>query len=147
MAEAPRSAAALVGAWTLVSYVVENRAGQVIGVPFGDHPLGTLVYTPDGRVLVHAMAAGRPLCGSERLVTCPDATKIAAFDTYFGYAGRYVVDAAGVHHQVDVSSFPDWSGSTLHRTASLEGDLLVLAGPRDADRVPVLAWTREERAT
>ena len=147
MAEAPLSAAALVGAWTLVSYVVENRAGTVIDVPLGDHPLGTIVYTPDGRVLVHVMAAGRPRCGTERLVTCPDAAKIVAFDTYFGYAGRYVVDGAGVHHQVDVSSFPDWSDSTLHRTASLEGDLLVLAGPRAADRVPVLTWTREERTT
>lgn len=38
----------LVGAWTLNSYVERDIETGVENYPFGEHPLGLILYTPDG---------------------------------------------------------------------------------------------------
>jgi hypothetical protein len=132
----------VVGTWELVSYVIENPKGEVIDIPFGDQPLGTLIYTADAWVSVHVMQPDRRRCRTERMVTCAPNTKIAAFDTHFSYVGHYEFDGAGIRHDVSIGSFPDWHGSSLHRSVRFDGDCLTLAGPRTASRIPVLTWRR-----
>jgi len=137
------SAAALVGTWNLRSYRIEDPGGRVIDVPYGEAPVGTLIYTAQGRVSVHAMAPDRTRCGTARINDCLPEVKIAAFDSFFSYVGRYSVAGAQVRHYVDVASFPDWQGAVLRRTIRLAGDVLVLRGPIGVERLPVLTWTRE----
>src|SRR5271168_2023193 len=40
----------LVGAWTLMSFVERDIETGVENHPFGEHPLGLILYTPDGYV-------------------------------------------------------------------------------------------------
>jgi hypothetical protein len=135
--------ARLVGAWRLDAYIIEDPAGDVIDAPFGRAPQGALIYTADGQVAVHAMAPDRTRCETDQIVACPPDRKLAAFDTYFGYSGTYRLDGDRVTHRVTVSAFPDWTGTELRRTVTVDGDVLVLRGSDPAPRIPVLTWRRE----
>jgi hypothetical protein len=140
-------AGALVGVWRLTSYKILNAAGDVIDVPFGAQPAGMLVYTWSGYMSVSAMDPGRPTSDVARPSATSPQAKVAAFDTYFGYCGRYSVASGIVLHHVDVSAFPDWSGQVLRRRITLSGDLLELASTDDQPpgdiRIPVVNWRRQ----
>lgn len=148
MTAAPAALGArLVGTWELETYTIEDPGGTVIDLPFGPRPRGALVYTAEGRVAVHAMAADRPRSGAARPVLCTPQRKVAAFDSYFGYSGTYDLDGDRVTHHVVVSCFPDWTGTALRRTVTLDGDdVLVLRGSDPSPRVPVLIWRRDRGA-
>ena len=141
--------AALPGTWQLVRYEVEDPQGATIDRPFGERPCGTLVYTAGGHVSVHAMADGRRRCETPRPVECATDAKIAAYDSYFGYAGTWTLDGDTIAHHVETSCFPDWTGTDLRRTVRVEGDTLVLRGVGyhpSRPRIPVLTWRRDPRS-
>ncbi len=125
--------AALVGAWALLSCRVRDADGATIAEPLGPRPGGLLIYTADGHVAVHAMAA-------------PPAARGAAADAYFGYAGTWRREGRLVRHAVDVASFPNWSGTVLVRDAELRDNVLVLSGESSlADEraaLFVMTWRR-----
>jgi len=52
----------LVGTWRLASLV--RRSGGRTEHPFGEQPVGLLLYTPDGRMSVHLASADRELLSS-----------------------------------------------------------------------------------
>jgi hypothetical protein len=140
----------LIGAWSLLSYRIEDGAGRTIDEPFGSDPIGMLVYTEGGEVSVHAMARGRARCGTRRPVECARDAKIAAYDSYFGYSGTYTLDGDVVAHHVTASCFPDWTGTVLRRRVTVAGRQLVLrgVGPHaPSPRVPVLLWTPRQGDT
>ncbi|TMR05699.1 lipocalin-like domain-containing protein [Actinomadura soli] len=147
--EAPPGPApeAVRGTWRLVTYVVENEHGELIDEPLGPDPHGLLVYTPEGRVVVHLMADGREMCGSARPVDCPPDRKLAAYDSHLSYAGSYRLTGDRVFHHVSISSFPDYVGTELERTLRLDGDRLMLKSTpqvvRGQVRIAVLRWSRE----
>ena len=147
--------AAIPATWQLVSYDIYNEGGTIIDRPFGERVVGTLVYTAGGHVSAHAMADERMRCGTQRPVDSPDELKIAAYDSYLGYAGTWTLDGDVISHHVETSYFPDWRGMTLRRRVTIDGDLLVLTGiaphPPDplhppSSRIPVLTWTRDPRS-
>ena len=147
--------AALPGTWQLVTYEIDDGSGTIIDRPFGERPLGTLVYTAGGHVSVHAMAAGRTRCQTRRPIECADELKLAAYDSYFGYAGTWTLDGDAIAHHVVTSCFPDWSGIDLRRTVAIDGDVLLLRGIASAapeplhppaPRIPVLTWRRDPRS-
>ena len=140
---------ALPGTWRLATYVVEDLQGAVIDRPFGERPLGLLVYTAGGHMSVHAMADGRRRCETPRPVECATDVKLAAYDSYFGYAGTWRLDGDVVTHHVETSCFPDWTGAELRRTVRVEDDVLVLRGVGHhpaRPRIPVLTWRRDPRS-
>lgn len=147
--------AALPGTWQLATYEIDDGTGTVVDRPFGDRPVGTLVYTSGGHVSVHAMAPDRPRCGTRRPVECSDELKLAAYDSYFGYSGTWALAGDRVVHHVATSCFPDWNGADLVRRVVIEGDTLLLVGvPTEppvplhpvAPRIPVLSWVRDPRS-
>jgi enoyl-CoA hydratase/carnithine racemase len=118
----------LVGAWSLVSYEVQDPDGSV-RLPLGATPVGSLVYGLDGSL-------------SARLATGPEVADAIA------YRGTFALDeaAASVLHHVTAGLEPAWVGHTLRRAFELTGDTLVLrASPREPDGsrgAHVLTWCR-----
>lgn len=142
-----QSAAALVGAWRLVSFEdVEN--GKTIR-EFGDKPLGLFIYTADGHVAIQIANPANPRCVApskrsgpggkvdQTVATCSPDQARALLDGYVAYWGTYTVDvAAGVviHHVVsDISN--GYTGTDQRRPFRLEGDRLVIGDGKTWTRV------------
>ena len=94
----------LVGCWRLVGYSETSDGGEARH-PLGPHPLGTILYTPDGYMSAQLTKPG-PYVDDQQ----PDTYAIA-------YSGPYEVNeqASTVAHQVQVSVIPSWLGTTQVR--------------------------------
>jgi hypothetical protein len=91
---------------------VRRSSGGRTEHPFGEQPVGLLLYTGDGRMSVHLASGARtPLSSSLDLAELPEAEAALAFRTYLGYGGRYRISVDTVVHKVEVSSIPDWVGT------------------------------------
>ena len=115
----------LAGSWQLQSWVARDEHGDV-EKPFGDHPTGVLIITPDGWLSVHLAASSRPDLATGSTPLGEPAKQSAAFLTYVAYAGRYRMDGDRLTTTVHVSLLPDWVGLEQIRSVELDGDLLVL---------------------
>jgi lipocalin-like protein len=142
---------AVLGAWELVSYTIEDSPSGDTTYPLGPHPVGLIMYTEDGYMSAQLMRPDRPAfdsleaSGGTRAAESPFATG------YLAYSGPFHVDEAtgALHHQVKVSLFPAWLGSTQLRCSRLEGDTLTLSGtntfPNGATSTHTLLWQRAPR--
>lgn len=119
----------LVGTWQLESWTIGYSDREDFSYPYGEDPLGLLVYSVDG--WMSASIARRERRGFPADVPyrkLPDVTKAEAFSSYFHYAGRYRVVGADIVHYVTQSLNPDFPGSEQLRHAELDGQTLVLSG-------------------
>ena len=135
----------LVGTWRLVSW--ENRYDDGrIAPAFPDGVSGYLLYTPDGYVSVHLAAIGRRPFASPDMTAATRDEAAAAFHTSIGYAGRFTLVEDRVLHHVELSTFPNWVGTTLDRTAWLKGGRLMLTTApmpmAGGTAVAALTWER-----
>jgi hypothetical protein len=148
---APDFAALIVGTWSLIDY--RRARGRAVVLPFGEDPVGFLQYGADGRVSATLARRERvPLSAAPGADWRGDPAEWAeAAMSYVAYTGRYRVEGDRVLHFVDASLYPNWTGTTLTRWASLveAGDetrlLLVTAPPEarnDDNLVSHLLWRR-----
>ena len=114
------------GTWRLLSYEVRSTAGET-RYPWGQDPVGFLIYSDDGYVSVAMMGANRPRFEAKDIKKGTDEEKIAAVDTYISYCGRYEVQGDTVIHHVEVCLFPNWVGNDQKRTFKFDGDRLLLS--------------------
>lgn len=126
----------LVGGWWLTGYEVtaDGRTQR----PLGDHPRGTILYTPDGYMSAQLAGPG-PYKDDDQ----PDAY-------YIAYSRPYDVDETNqtVNHHVQVSVIPSWLGTTQQRHARFHGaDKLTLSVPEPgADGLTTtqtISWARQ----
>lgn len=135
----------LIGCWRLVAYSVtadgDGDEGEAIH-PLGDHPLGTILYTPDGYMCAQLAKPG-PYGDDQQ----PDAYAVA-------YSGPFEVNeqASTVAHQVQVSVIPSWLGTTQIRQVQFpDSSTLVLStverDPRDGvlttSMTMTITWSRQ----
>nr|WP_285222327.1 MULTISPECIES: lipocalin-like domain-containing protein [unclassified Lysobacter] len=122
----------LVGTWQVMELVDTDRAGKAVR-PYGEHPLGYIVYDATGHLHVQVMRtpATPPFAdgdqkGSDREVR-------GAYDGYIAYFGTYRVDEARgqVIHQVQGSLMPSYTGTDQPRPIKLIGDELIIEGDTD----------------
>jgi hypothetical protein len=135
----------LIGVWKLERWSSEDRE------PFGADPVWTLVYTAEGTMISCFMRRQRtPVAASmDELASWrrqPRSTDLErrfldAALSFNSYSGRYSVEDAQVHHDVEIALFPDWIGKRLTRDFRLERDRLALSFGRD-----VLSWLRRANA-
>ena len=116
-------------AWRLLPASKSAAAAGTISMPFGRHPVGQLVYMPNGRMSVMLMAGNRASFGSHGLGAGTGPEKAAAFDSFLAYSGRYERFENRVIHHPDVASIPDFVGVPEERFVALEGDRLTLSTP------------------
>jgi hypothetical protein len=142
----------LVGAWKLVSYVEKPVDGMSDVLPFGEHPRGIIMYTPDGYMSAQLMHGdGRPGFASGDWFDGTPEEYVAEASTYIAYTGPFHVDEAQrtLTHTMFISLFPNLIGQTQPRVVDLQGDVLKLstASPmRSAGRTvnAYLEWHRAE---
>lgn len=98
-------------------------------LPFGENPIGRLVYTAGGFMSAQLASAHRPAFASPAFTRATVDEKGAAYDTFMAYCGRYEVFGDHVMHHVEMSLFPNWAGGDQKRFFELDGDSLVLRPP------------------
>jgi Lipocalin-like domain len=140
----------LVGAWALTSYVVRDTETGVEDRPFGERPLGLILYTPDGYMSAQLQRPERlPFAGGDLSRATPNEYS-AAGSSYIAYSGRFFVEAENIlSHEMAVSFFPNWLGQRQVRVAELNGERLQLStdGPQRFNGVmktATLTWRRAE---
>lgn len=140
--------AALLGTWVLTDHAIEDAAGNVVERLFGDRPTGRLVYCGDGTVSVHLMSAGIRRLATHRVRGGTVQEKAAAYDGYLGYSGSWVLSGTTLVHHIDLSSFPNYVGTSQLRRIALIGDVLTLSSdPVQSEAGPVAAvatWRRPD---
>jgi hypothetical protein len=125
--DASRIAEDAIGAWRLVSYVVEDVDGGNRTYPLGEDAHGLIIYTASGHMSVQIGSVGRPEYADGSVHGGTDAERAATAAGYLAYAGRYTVSDEGViEHLPDVSLFPNWEHTSVSRKATIANDRLTL---------------------
>ncbi len=117
----PEASRALIGTWRLVSCEHVYSDGRVER-PFGDSPIGRLVYTPDGYMIVMLGDPNRPLFKSHGIFEGSEGELAAAARGFIAYSGRCELSEDQVVHRVDVSLFPNWIGTAQLRKYEINGE-------------------------
>ena len=137
----------LEGVWSLVSYTARSASGEE-ALPFGEEPMGRLIYTPTGHVSATLCRTPRPRFASADRKMGTDGELRVASDGFDAYAGTYEIDAATnrVVHHVALSSWPNIMGTDQVRYFALDNEDLVLTTPpmlsRGSAWVLTLKWRR-----
>jgi len=121
----------VIGTWRLVSYDTQTPDGKKT-FPLGEDIVGMAIYLPNGRVSIQFMKRDRPRFQSGDAWRGTLEEERAAFEGFFGYAGRYTIDAARsiVTHRLEIASAPNYVGTDLVRTFSMSGNRLTLRTPQ-----------------
>ena len=143
-------AAALVGAWQLVSWTIEYPASGRVTQPFGPEPEGLLVYTGDGHMSAAMQRPGRARLSRADPQAVSADEKAAAFAAYLHYAGTWHVAGGCVVHEVTLAMNPNLLGTRQVRSIALDGERLVLGAEElletpGATRRHRIEWRRAAR--
>ena len=135
----------LQGHWSLVSLVYRWPDGRELA-PLGEVS-GQLLYLLDGdspgRMTVQVVARQRPPLDPDS-----EASLAAHFRSGFAYGGRWSLEGATVHHDVEIASLAFWEGTRLSRELRLENDRLILSTREPSPQLPeggyetLLVWQR-----
>jgi hypothetical protein len=119
---------ALVGTWKIVSYEDRNAADVVV-YPYGKTPAGLLIYDATGHMAVQLMKTPPPDVASDDWDRFTVQEKVALYDGYVAYFGRYEVDLARkvVTHLPEGDLSRVYIGRREDRHYDLTGDRLVLS--------------------
>ncbi|MDA2979262.1 MAG: lipocalin-like domain-containing protein [Actinomycetota bacterium] len=104
---------ALVGTWRLVEWTV-SIGGRTVR-PFGGSAVGLLTYTDEGRMMASLMRQDREMLDTSSFAGAQALNRAGAAAGYISYAGSYEIVGDEVHHDVELSLFPDWVGATQSR--------------------------------
>jgi hypothetical protein len=136
--------AKLVGSWKLVSWVQEFQDGGEPRHEYGKHPVGYIIFTPEGRMMAVLEGEGRKSPSS-------DEDRLALFRTMVAYTGKYFLEGDKWTTKVDAAWLPDRRGTDQVRFFKVEGDKLYVTTPfrtglNYGGRVArsLLVWEREK---
>jgi hypothetical protein len=90
-----------------------------------------IVYTKEGLVIVVSTPADRPKVSAKDADQATMEEKARMAEGVVAYAGRYEIVGDKVHHNIEVSFFPNWVGRANIRTPSFKGNLLTLTAEPD----------------
>lgn len=110
----------LSGIWKLIQYTTTVDGLDEMRSLFNGKAIGYLIYTPDGIMSVHLMAANRSVADSK----LQEKTEVA--DNYGGYTGRYEVHDNIVTHYPEISSAISYIQTPQTREFKIEGNRLYL---------------------
>jgi hypothetical protein len=137
----------LIGTWQLIT--VEGRLPDGRrNSPYGQNPLGMLIYDRSGNMAVQLMDRDRLSFMSADLKGGTAQEAKAALDGAAMYFGTYETDERSdtVCHHIQGSVFPNWIGTVQRRKAAMEGNRPRLStGPLlmgGSESELVLEWRR-----
>jgi|SRR6185437_13291088 len=106
----------LVGTWKLMHVQSRDPEGKPLASQYGPLPVGRIVFTREGRVLV-AVTDGR------------SSLPAGARREYGGYTGDYTFSGTTLTTRVDASPNPALIGTDQIRGVRFEGERMVLHPP------------------
>jgi hypothetical protein len=140
--------ARIVGAWALVSteeHMTDGSKRPYLDV--GASGKGYLIYTADGHMCAAGMNPDRPAWLDVNNPTREE--KLRAMEGFFGYCGRYEIDAVThvIYHYPEVALDPNTVGTTQPRPYSFGGETLTFS---DKDTAPgvvsyAISWKKMKR--
>lgn len=122
----------IVGGWELVSWTI--TLGDMMTYPFGKRPTGRILYTSDGQMSATIARSDRPRMSHPVPAKAPEDEKLAAFDSYFSYGGRFHIDGDEVVHHVELSLNPNFVGSEQRRRMAFDGPYLTLSADEETKK-------------
>jgi hypothetical protein len=143
--ESQATAEGPVGTWKLVSCAWEDVQTKERTLPYGEHPKGYLILTPEGRLMALLTGEGRktPQTAEDR---------DAAFRSAAAYSGKYRVDGNQFVTTVDIAWNEAWVETDQARFFKREGDRLYIESvptpnlDRGGQMVRgILIWEREKK--
>jgi hypothetical protein len=109
----------LIGVWQLLSFQTEFKDGSPRQATFGEHPLGYIVFTKEGRMMAVIEAEGRKDASTNQ-------DRAALLMSLGAYSGKYQVTGDQWTTNVDVAWIPAWRGTKQVRSYALIGDRLTV---------------------
>ena len=133
----------LLGSWGLVSFEHVLPSGEVLR-PFGDSPLGSILYQADGRMSAQVSVGSPARFASEDPLRASAEEAANAWRTYFGYWGTFKVYAEKrvVVHRVEGSSFSNWIGTEQVRHFRFDGANRLILETQSAAGHSTVIWQR-----
>lgn|SRR5574337_31210 len=140
----------LLGSWRLHRWSIVYGDGRPPSLPYGADAVGLIVYAVDGFMSACISRAVRPRLSSDSVRSAPEAERLAAFESYFQYAGPYEIkrDASlptglQVVHRVTMSLNPNFIGTEQVRDVAIDAaGMLTLSA---SDSVPGSTVARHHR--
>jgi hypothetical protein len=137
----------LLGTWHLVRWDITYGDGRPASLPFGADATGLITYTADGTMNACIARTPRPRQSSDSVRSAPEAERLAAFESYFQYAGPYSIRGEQgrqqVVHRVSHALNPNFVGTEQVRNMAFadNGELTLSA----SDTVPGTDIARHHR--
>ena len=118
---------ALVGSWKLLSYEDRDASGKLV-YRYGKSPAGLLIYDAAGHMAIQIMTTPPPDVASNDWELFTVKEKVALYDGYIAYFGRYEVDSRRkvVIHLPEADLSRLYIGGQEERHYQLAGDRLIL---------------------
>jgi hypothetical protein len=118
-----------------------------VSVPaYGDNPRGTLILTPDGHYSIIIARATMPkIAAGSRTKGTTEENKMVV-EGSIAHTGTYTIDDGGktLTLHIQVSTFPNWDGTTQKRPLKVSGDTLTytVATPSGGGPPNETVWKR-----
>lgn len=147
-AQTAASSPTLQGTWHLVRWDITYGDGRPASLPFGPDATGLILYSGDGTMSACIARGARKPLSSDSVRSAPEAERLAAFESFFQYAGPYVVRHAPdgrqqVVHTVTHALNPNFVGTEQVRNMAFATDgTLTLSA---SDTVPGTTVARHHR--
>lgn len=119
-----------IGTWRLVAYEYQRSDGERI-YPFGDDPVGILIYSADGFMSAQISRRERQDFASGNRWNGTTEEMAQAYKDYLAYFGTYQIkqSESEIEHTVEGSLFPDYLGSVQLRCFEHSAGHLILRTP------------------
>jgi hypothetical protein len=116
-----------IGAWRLVS-VEDRKPDGSLTSPYGEHPVGLLLYDETGRMSVQIMRGDRHHLSSNDWDEIPAEEIKLAIEGFTAFFGTYEINEADaiIIHRVEGHVLPDSVGKELKRGYEFSGSRLIL---------------------
>ena len=134
-----------VGIWALKKCVAISRDGEV-NYPYGENPVGQLLYDERGNMMAQIMKPGiKKFASAIRLEGTPEEI-LPAYRGFIAYYGTYRVipDSNLVVHHVKACSFPNWVDQDQRRYYEFNNNQLILKTSLIGSTRFELTWQKVE---
>lgn len=141
----------ITGAWVLVKRSAPEGQRAIMGGRFGNHQMeGAVILSPDGwmcAALGHKDRANMP-GNPDWHGDAPEAARLAAFDTFVSYAGRWRMEDGRLVTKVEFALNPGWVGGEQARGVELldNGAMRLIVTRTTPDGEEIKVWMDWRRA-
>jgi Lipocalin-like domain len=116
-------ASQIVGVWKYLSFNNKEVATGKITHPFGEKPIGYIVFTKAGRMIWTLIGDNRAKPAG---AVATDAERLRLYETLSTGSGTYKIDGDTVTVTYEASWLETWTGTTQKRKAAITGNRLTV---------------------